>query len=172
MAQSSDDDAAHRPRKPGDHMASKLDAFRSGPLQALARDIMIVTSTPAEASVLVSMLRAVFGRQFNARHLQAMGNTLEEAARKAPKLILLREDIDPGSIAGESVVKLVAAGFTCPIVVICEHLTVGDAVRLRQAGALDVIERDDLNSVRLSQALARAVAGGQDPPTIRIAALC
>ena len=170
MARSPDDDAARRKRRLGDHVASKLDALRSGPLRELARDIMIVSSVPSDASVLVSMLRASFGHAFTARQVRALAEAIASVAKRPPNLILLREDPAVDMRAVEHIGQLTKAGFAGPIVVICEHLTAGDAVRLRQAGVLDVIERDDLNSVRLSQALLRAV-GDSEPPPVTLASL-
>ena len=84
MARSPDDDAARRKRRLGDHVASKLDALRSGPLRELARDIMIVSSVPSDASVLVSMLRASFGHAFTARQVRTLAEAIASVAKRPP----------------------------------------------------------------------------------------
>ena len=169
MPHRSDDDGnARRPRSPDAHVASKLGAFRSQLLHDLAKDILIVRSADADGAVLTSLLRALLGRQAEAHHIADVGEARARLIETPPNLVILRESATAGLRAVDAIREFRDAGFVGPIVVVCDQLSAPDASHLRQAGALDVIEKDELNSVRLSLALLKAV--GEDPSeTIAIA---
>jgi hypothetical protein len=162
MSQSRDDDGRRTPYEPRDQLANKLDAFRSERLQALARDILIIESRHGDGNVLSSLLRALFGRHVEARRALGLDGGLQAIAASLPNLIIWRDSAGGSAPAQDGVRQLGLSGFTGPIVVVIDHLSAPAAIRLRKAGALDVIENDELNSVRLSQALHKAV--DVDPP--------
>lgn len=161
MPQSRDDDEPKRPSKPGDHLASKLDAFNSSRLQDLAKDILIVEGPDEEGIMLCSLLRALLGRHVNARRALGLEGALLALATSLPNLVLWRERAAGAGVIAGGIGHLRAAGFQGPVVVIVDALSVAEAVGLRRAGALDVIEIDELDSVRLSHSLFRAI--GDDP---------
>ena len=156
-----EDGNAGRPHSPDDHVANKLGAFRSQPLHELVKDILIVRSADADGAVLTSQLRALLGRQAEPQHLADIDEACERLAMTPPNLLILRDSATGGLRAVDAITRVRDAGFTGPIVIVCDQLTAADTIHLRQAGALDVIEKDELNSVRLSQALLKAV--GEDP---------
>jgi PleD family two-component response regulator len=157
MSRSRDDDERDRPRKPGDHLVSKLDAFRSDPLQALAQDILIVESRQGDGAVLSSLLRVLLGRHVETR-LALVGNSLLLAlTESSPNLVIWRDTLEGMAPSEEGVRQLRACGYHGPVVVVIDALSASASFGLRQAGVLDVIVKDDLDSVRLSQSLLRAV---------------
>jgi DNA-binding NtrC family response regulator len=157
-----DDDERDQPRKPGDHLASKHVAFRSDRLQALAQDILIVESRQGDGAVLSSLLRVLLGRHVETR-LTLGGNSLLLAlAESSPNLVIWRDTLEGTAPAQDGVGQLRAGGYHGPVIVVIDALSASAAVGLRQAGVLDVIVKDDLDSVRLSQSLQRAVE--EKPP--------
>ena len=161
MSQNRDDDEHDRPSQPADHMARRLDAFRSDWIQSLVENVLIVEGQPGEGDVLASLLRALLGRQVEARRAFGAGGALAAIATDSPKLVLWR-DAGGGAPSEDGIQRLRGAGFAGPVVVVIDRLPALLAIRLRKAGALDVIEKDDLDSVRLADALF--AAGGRAPP--------
>ena len=166
MPDKPDDPNERRRRRPADHIASKHEAFRAQLVQSLVKDLLIVGASAGQARLLNSLLRAILGRAVEAKTAAGLPDALEALAASHPNLILLRRTI-PGEAGGNVqaitvIGELRAAGFKAPIIVISDQLSAREAIDLRRAGALDVIETDDLNSVRLFEALSKAAK--QPPP--------
>ena len=157
MARTPDDASDWRRRQASDHIASKHDAFGSDAVQALVKNILIVAGTDADTRLPISLLRASLGRHVNARVAIGWDAVIAGLDVAHPNLVLLRDGPMLGVRPADAIVRMRTAGFQTPVIVIHAQLTARDAVDLRQAGALDVIEVDDLNSVRLFEALLKAV---------------
>jgi DNA-binding NtrC family response regulator len=156
MPDKPEDANERRRRRPGDHIASKHEAFRSELVQSLVKDLLIVGATTGQARLLNSLLRAILGRTVEAKTAAGLDDAILSLDATHPNLILLRGDASERMTPADAITRLRTAGFKAPIIVICDRLSARDAIDLRRAGALDVIEVDDLNSVRLFEALLKA----------------
>jgi hypothetical protein len=152
-----DDPNDRRARRPADHIASKHDAFQSAKVQALVKNMLIVSPSSAKARLLISLLRAILGRTVEARVAIGVDAAIAALAGASSNLILLRDASD--SIedkpmpAVADVTRLRDAGCQAAIIVICNDLSARDAISLRRAGAHDVITIDDLSSLALFESL-------------------
>ena len=163
MPKRSDDAKGGRRRTPADHLVVKHDAIRSEAVQSLVRNILIVGASEADVRLVVSLLRASLGRHVEAR--MAIGAVAAGRAlgTERPNLVILRHTESYGAEAVDVVRDWRHAGIETRVVVILEHLTPRDAIAMRRADSVDVIEADDLNSVTLFEALLKAVPGAFEP---------
>lgn len=170
MPDQPDEQRPDRMQQPADHFASKLDAFRSDVVQALVKNMLIVGGVASDAQVLVSLLRASLGRQVEARSAIGLTAVTQSLAAQMPDLVVVRDNPAQSTRGADVLAHLRAAGFEGPVIAIYQRVLARDAVALHRAGALDVIEVDDLNSVRLFEALLKA-AQLPSPPPIDVACL-
>ncbi len=165
MARREDSAADRKRRTPADHIALKHDAIRSDAVQALVRNILVVAATDGEIRLLISLLRAALGRHVDARTAVGLTAADAEIGKSPPRAIIAHHTPGLGARAASIVTRWTA---TCgaPVILVCEPLDVREAAAVRDAGPLDVIERDDLDSVRLFEALLEAVGEAPDaaPP--------
>lgn len=165
MPQSRDDDEHRRPRKPGDHVADRLDASRSAELRALVRHVLIVEQRAGDGGAIDSMLRAVLGRDVKARFAVGVTAAVAAIASEAPQVVVWRYGDGAAAVATDGIGELRQGGYMGPIVVVADALANGEAPMLRAIGALEVHEKDDLDSLRLAQVLLGAVS--RQPPPVR-----
>lgn len=163
MFQGSEAARDRKRRTPADHIAVKHDAIRSDAVQALVRNILVVAATEGETRLMISLLRAALGRHVDARTALGLSAGDREIAGSPPKSILICHTQAFG-VPAASVVARFTALCGAPVILICDPLDAREAAALRDAGPLDVIERDDLDSVRLFEALLQAATDAPDAP--------
>ena len=161
MAQGEDSSRHRKRRTPADHIVIKHDAIRSDAVQALVRNILVVAATDGDIRLLISLLRAALGRHVDARIAVGLAAADRELAERPPESIVVCHSSDLGASVA-LVVERWTALCDAPVIVICDSLDSRAAAALRDAGPLDVIDRDDLDSVRLFEALLEATAGRLD----------
>lgn len=158
-------------------MARKLDAFRSEKLQTLARNILIVEARSGDAAVIASLLRALLGRHVEARLVTWPADLASVLAKLPPNLVIWRlasssrrmgvqafaESIEPP--ARDIIGTIRATGYRGPVVLVVD--AEAEVARLGNVGAVDVIDADQLDSVRLSYALLKAAEMGVSVPNRR-----
>jgi hypothetical protein len=164
MPNSSDDARDSGRRSPADHFVVKHDAVRSQAVQALVRNILIVGATDGDARVIISLLRAALGRHVEARVALGLEAASDLLARQPPNIVVLKHTQLLRSCAEKIIRGWRQAGVLTPAIVICEQLSASEAIAMRQWDVLDVIELDDLDSVRLFEALLKAVVEPSPPP--------
>lgn len=150
-------------RTASEHIVSKHDAFTSEAVQSLVKNTLIVGGSKGDTRLLISLLRAALGRHVDAALAIGADEALRAYASARPELVLVRDNPDRAMNAAETIERLRAAGATAPVIVIHGALSARDAVVLRRLGVLDAIDADDLDSVRLFEALLKAVP--QKKPT-------
>lgn len=139
----------------GDFLSKKsdLNQLRKGlpPLQS----VLIVEDENFDADRLAATLRVMFGYDLEIRRAATLGSAVDRVLEKKPQLLFLDDVLKPSDEAGQTIPFLRRAEYTGPIVVVSGRATRKRRVELLAAGATDVIHKDDVDSVRLAEALVR-----------------
>ena len=139
----------------GDFLAKKSDLSQlSKKLPKLSQVLIVEDETP-DADRLRATLRVILGYDINVRRASTLGAALDAVIAKQPDLVFLDDVLKPSDTASHPIPFLRRAKYEGPIVVISGQVTRARKAELIGLGATDVIHKDDVDSVRLTEALAR-----------------
>jgi CheY-like chemotaxis protein len=116
----------------------------------------ILLSPGFDADRLRATLHIMFGYTLEVRRARTLGSALDCVIERQPELIFLDDYLKPSDNATHTIPFLRRCGYTGPIIVVSGQVDRLRRAMLVKAGAVDVIHKDDLDSVRIAEALARA----------------
>lgn len=166
----SDDWSREGAKKGGDratgssHLTKRSDLASSRSRQEMPHDILIVDDEALDAERLTATLRVLYGYQVSIRWACSIADALDSLAETQPSLTFLDDILKPSDDAFLSIPELRRAGYEGPIIVVSGAVTQSRRTRLIAGGAADVIHKDDVDSVRVAEAVDRA---GADQPKRR-----
>jgi CheY-like chemotaxis protein len=140
------------------HLTKRSDLANSRARHELPHDILIVDDEALDAERLTATLRVLYGYQVSIRWACSIGDALDGLAEKQPCLTFLDDILKPSADAFLSIPELRRAGYEGPIIVVSGAVTQSRRTRLIAGGATDVIHKDDVDSVRVAEAVDRARA--------------
>ena len=97
------------------------------------------------------------------RWASSLGEAIDSMTESQPSLTFLDDILKPSADAFLSISELRRAGYIGPVIVVSGAVTQMRRTRLIAGGASDVIHKDDVDSVRLAEAVDRSRT--LDPPT-------
>jgi CheY-like chemotaxis protein len=147
------------------HLAKRSDLASARSKYALPGEILIIDDEALDAERLTATLRVLFGYQMPIRWASSLGEAIDSMTESQPSLTFLDDILKPSADAFLSIPELRRAGYIGPIIVVSGAVTQMRRTRLIAGGASDVIHKDDVDSVRLAEAVDRSRA--LDPPTER-----
>lgn len=139
-------------------LARKTDATMARQKLTPPDDVLIVDDNTFDADTMRAILHVLFGYGITVRRANTLGSAVDCVMAKKPSLIVLDDILPPSDTAVDTIPYLRGTGYAGPIVVISGGVTQRRRVDLIAAGASDVVHKDDLDSVRLSEALQRVLA--------------
>lgn len=139
----------------GDFLAKKSDLVRLRQAMPALRDVLIIEDENPDADRLKATLRVMFGYDLELRRAATLGTAVDHVMQKKPDLVFLDDVLKPSDEAHQTIPFLRRAGYEGPIVVVSGRVTRQRRAALLDAGATDVIHKDDVDSVRLAEALMR-----------------
>lgn len=139
----------------GDFLAKKSDSVRQSKQLPKISNILIVEDENFDADRLRATLRVILGYDINVRRASTLGSALDCVIANQPELVFLDDLLKPTDTASHTIPFLRRAKYEGPIVVISGQVTRARKAELIGLGATDVIHKDDVDSVRLAEALAR-----------------
>jgi DNA-binding NtrC family response regulator len=146
---------ARQPRTPGaDHLDRKSELAKARAGQTY-RDILIVEDEDDDSRHIFGTLRSMFGHDTKLRRAPTLTSALDVVLKDPPELILLDDRLKPGDSATTSIPMIRHAGYAGAIIVVSSVLTPYRRAELMKLGAVDVFHKDDLDSGRVGEALAR-----------------
>ena len=145
-------------RSGGDFLAKKSDITRLRLELPALSDILVVDDETFDADRLQATLRVMFGYDVKVRRAATVGSAVDCVLKQNPELIFLDEHLKPSDTATDTIPFLRRAGFSGPIVVISGQVTRKRRQQLMDIGAAEVIHKDDVDSVRLAEAMLRVYA--------------
>jgi len=140
------------------HLAKRSDLASARAKQEQPVEILIVDDEPLDAERLTATLRVLFGYQVQIRWARSLGDAVKCLAERLPTLTFLDDILKPSDDAFLSIPELRRAGYDGPIIVVSGAVTQARRSRLLAGGASDVIHKDDVDSVRLAEAVDRSRA--------------
>ncbi|MEZ5854810.1 MAG: response regulator [Hyphomicrobiaceae bacterium] len=151
----------------GNFLAKKADLTKSRKGGPAFDDILIVEDENFDADHLKATLHIMFGYSVQVRRARTLGSALDAVIERQPEVVFLDDYLKPNDNATHTIPFLRRCGYEGPIVVVSGAVDRGRRSMLIKAGAVDVIHKDDLDSVRISEALQRVraasdAAGGDD----------
>ena len=139
----------------GDFLAKKSDVVQLSKKLPKLSQVLIVEDETFDADRLRATLRVILGYDLNVRRAATLGAALDAVIAMLPELIFLDDLLKPTDTASHTIPFLRRAKYEGPIIVISGQVTRTRKAELIQLGATDVIHKDDVDSVRLAEALAR-----------------
>lgn len=137
----------------GDFLERKSSATKQRMSLPSLRDVLVVDDSDVDANRLIATLRVIFGYDLQVRRAATLATTLDCVIERQPELIFLDDVLKPSDSATETIPFLRHAKYEGPIIVISGEVTRSRRVVLRASGATEVIHKDDVDSVRLTEAM-------------------
>lgn len=147
----------------GDFLAKKSDVTKMRKALPALKDVLVVDDEAADADRLKATLRVMFGYDVEVRRAATLGSAVDCVLAKRPDILFLDDILKPSDRATDTIPFLRRAEYAGPIVVISGQVTKKRRLELIAAGANDVIHKDDLDSVRLGEALLRVFEVKTEP---------
>lgn len=138
-----------------DFLAKKSGVIRASRSMPNLKDVVIVEDENLDADRLLATLRVMFGYDVQVRRASTLGGAVDLVMERAPEIIFLDDILKPSDDASQTIPFLRRANFQGPIVVISGQVTRSRRALLLSAGATDVIHKDDVDSVKLTESLQR-----------------
>jgi CheY-like chemotaxis protein len=138
----------------GDHLAKKSELVGAGSNLSAFCDILIVEDETLDAERLSATLRVLFGYGIQIRLASTLGDAVDRVIEHKPSVLFLDDILKPSATALQAIPLLRDAGYAGPIIVVSGQVTHARRSGLITAGASDVIHKDDVDSVRVAEALA------------------
>ena len=139
----------------GSFLTRKSDLTKSQQGSGRFTDILIVEDENFDADRLRATLHIMFGYSIDVRRARTLGSALDCVIERHPQLIFLDDYLKPSDNATQTIPFLRHCGYVGPIIVVSGQVDRLRRAMLVKAGAIDVIHKDDLDSVRIFEALAR-----------------
>lgn len=139
----------------GNFLAKKADVTKTRMGLPQLSDVLIVEDENFDADRLRATLHIMFGYSIQVRRAKTLGSALDAVIERHPELIFLDDYLKPNDNATQTIPFLRRCGYSGPIVVVSGAVDRQRRGVLIKAGAIDVIHKDDLDSVRIAEALAR-----------------
>lgn len=139
-----------------DYLERRCEVVRLRPRLAADVDVLIIEGTPPSLGVLSAVLHLMLGYEARLRSAASFGLALDRLAERRPDLIFLADQMPPGTSALDALAILRRCGYPGPVIVIGGRSDKRHERALVEAGAADVLDRDQIDSVRVSESLLRA----------------
>lgn len=139
----------------GNFLARKADVTKTRMGLPAFNDILVVEDENFDADRLRATLHIMFGYGIDVRRAKTLGSALDAVIERQPQVIFLDDYLKPNDNATQTIPFLRRCGYAGPIVVVSGEVDRQRRGILIKAGAIDVIHKDDLDSVRIAEAMAR-----------------
>lgn len=134
-------------------LAKKSDLARARQQLPVPSDVLIIDDNSFDADTLRAILHMLFGYEIRLRRAKTLGSALDSIIERKPELVFLDDILPPNDTAIETIPFMRRCGYNGPIIVVSGEVTRQRRMELMAAGAGDVVHKDDLDSVRVTEAL-------------------
>ncbi len=142
-------------RSGGDFLAKKSDVTKLRQQLPALSDVLVIDDETFDADRLQATLRVLLGYEIEVRRAATVATAVDCVLSQKPELVFLDDCLKPSDTATDSIPFLRRAGFDGPIVVISGQVTRSRRQVLMGVGATEVIHKDEVDSVRLAEAMLR-----------------
>lgn len=123
------------------------------------KDVLVVEDENLDADRMFATLRVMFGYEVEVRRSSTLAAAVDAVLKRMPELVFLDDILKPSDDASQTIPFLRRAGYKGPIVVVSGQTTRTRRSLLLSVGATDVIHKDDVDSVRLTESLTHIFKG-------------
>jgi DNA-binding NarL/FixJ family response regulator len=150
----------------GDFLEKKSGLVRAKSALPEIKDAVVIDDENIDADRMLATLRVMFGYEVGVRRAATIATALDLVMARTPDIVFLDDILKPSDDASQTIPFLRRAGYTGPIIVVSGQVTRNRRTVLLAAGATEVIHKDDVDSVRLSEALHRVfgITKSSTPP--------
>ena len=141
----------------GNFLARKNEVVQARSGQTRLSDVLVIEDEGIDSNRMTATLHILFGYNLKIRSAVTLAGAVDAVIERKPEVVILDDYLKPSDDAGQTIPFLRHAGFTGPILVVSGRATLTRRRELLKAGAAEVIHKDDVDSVRLSEALTRAL---------------
>ena len=117
-------------------------------------NFLIIDDSASDAGHLRACIRIVAGYQVNVREATTTVAALDAVKSETPQLVFT-DHLSPSDTAFATILKLRGIGYNGPVVVVTGHRDPATHRQLLAAGAVAVVDKDDLDAALLAQTLAK-----------------
>ena len=146
----------------GDYLAKRSGVTKSRAGLPVLKDILIVEDETFDADRLKATLHLMLGYDVEIRRAATLGRALDEVIARSPEIVFIDDVLKHSDNAAQTLPFLRRAGYDGPVVVVSGQATRKRKSVLLEAGAADVIHKDEVDSVRVAEALHRFFGTGKD----------
>lgn len=150
----------------GSHLARKSELVRARAKLGALRDVLVVEDESLDAERLTATLRVIFGYELCIHLASTLGDAVDRVIASKPSLVFLDDILKPSTNALQTIPLLRGAGYAGPIIVVSGQVTHQRRSSLLANGADEVIHKDDVDSVRVAEAIARLDLKGHDGSSV------
>jgi DNA-binding NarL/FixJ family response regulator len=147
------------------HLAQRNATLMSRAGQPKLADVLIVEDETIDADRMRAMLHIMFGYGLQIRRAITLGSALDCVIERKPEVVFLDDYLKPADNATHTIPFLRRAGYDGPIIVVSGRADRQRRAELKAAGAADVIHKDDVDTVQLTDALNR-VLNAKEPKDV------
>lgn len=143
----------------GDFLDKKSSLTKSLSDMPKLTEVLVVDDEAMDIKRLRATLHLMFGYDINVREATTLSGAIDEVMKQPPQLILLDDDLKlSADRACDSIPYLRRIGYEGPIVVVSGIATRNRRKDLMDAGAAEVLHKDDVDSVRINEILPRIIS--------------
>lgn len=139
----------------GDFLAKKSNVRLARQGAPNLTDVVVVEDENLDADRMFATLRVMFGYDVKVRRAATIAKAVDLVMAQQPEIIFLDDILKPSDDASQTIPYLRRAGFEGPIVVVSGQVTRQRRSVLLTAGATEIIHKDDVDSVRLTEVINR-----------------
>ncbi|MEQ8824982.1 MAG: response regulator [Filomicrobium sp.] len=138
----------------GDFLDKKSNLNKSVQDLPKLSDILVVDDCNLDLKRLRATLHLMYGYEISIRESNTLSSAIDEVIKATPQLIMLDDHLNLSSDrAHDSIPYLRHTGYEGPIIVVSGLATRKRRAELMEAGAAEVLHKDDLDSVRINEVL-------------------
>ena len=142
-------------RSGGDHLAKRSDAIKNQSARPRLRSVLVVEDERTDADRLQATLHLLQGYDLEIHNAATISSAVDKVMAHHPELVFLDDALKPSDTADQTIPFLRRAGYTGPILVISGQVTRRRRLELMDAGATEILHKDDVDSVKLSEAIGK-----------------
>lgn len=139
----------------GDFLAKKSNVRLARQGVPNLTDVVVVEDENLDADRMFATLRVMFGYDVKVRRAATIAKAVDLVMAQQPEIIFLDDILKPSDDASQTIPYLRRAGYEGPIVVVSGQVTRQRRSVLLTAGATEIIHKDDVDSVRLTEVINR-----------------
>jgi DNA-binding NarL/FixJ family response regulator len=119
---------------------------------------LVIEDAPRDSDRMASTIRAIFGYEALVRQCKTLGTALDEVLSDPPEVVFLDDRLGPVDKAEKSVPFLRTAKCDALIIVVSSYVDRRRRAEILKLAVDEVIDKDDLDSTSICQALIDALA--------------